>query len=178
MKHDYYGDHFQWFVGVVEDNKNDPMRLGRVRVRCFGIHSPYLNQVEIDDLPWAGVLIPGTEGGISGMGRSPTGIQQGAWVIGFFMDEEQQNPMILGSFPRVELKGEGINPLPIEPGAVHADAQAPQLPRGVSNAEKMTMAAVDRGFSPETAAAITGALAVESNLNLNPLTELLKGQQP
>lgn len=175
---DFYGDNFQWFIGVVEDNKHDPLKLGRVRVRAFGIHSPYLNQVEIDDLPWATVIVPATEGGISGVGRSPNGIEQGAWVAGFFMDEEQQNPVIFGTIPRIELPDEGINPLPIEPGAIHNDAQPAQLPRGVSNAEKMTMAAIDRGIKPEVAAAITGALAVESNPNLEPFNELLVGQQP
>ena len=29
---------FIWFNGVVED-RNDPQKLGRVRVRCVGIHT-------------------------------------------------------------------------------------------------------------------------------------------
>jgi hypothetical protein len=31
-------DGFIWFVGVVED-RNDPERLGRVRVRALGFHT-------------------------------------------------------------------------------------------------------------------------------------------
>ena len=31
-------DGFSWFVGVVED-RNDPLKLGRVRVRCLGYHT-------------------------------------------------------------------------------------------------------------------------------------------
>ena len=31
-------DGFMWFVGVVED-RNDPERLGRVRVRALGYHT-------------------------------------------------------------------------------------------------------------------------------------------
>ena len=31
-------DGFVWFTGVVED-RNDPTKLGRVRVRCVGYHT-------------------------------------------------------------------------------------------------------------------------------------------
>ena len=31
-------DGFIWFVGVVED-RADPQKLGRVRVRCLGYHT-------------------------------------------------------------------------------------------------------------------------------------------
>ena len=31
-------DGFAWFVGVVED-RDDPDKLGRVRVRCLGYHT-------------------------------------------------------------------------------------------------------------------------------------------
>ena len=36
MQDNFMGkDGFQWFVGVVED-RQDPQKLGRVRVRCLG----------------------------------------------------------------------------------------------------------------------------------------------
>ena len=31
-------DGFHWFIGVVED-RDDPARLGRARVRCLGYHT-------------------------------------------------------------------------------------------------------------------------------------------
>ena len=31
-------DGFVWFIGVVED-RNDPSKLGRVKVRCLGFHT-------------------------------------------------------------------------------------------------------------------------------------------
>ena len=37
-------DGFVWFTGVVED-RNDPSKLGRVRVRCLGLHTE--NKVDI-----------------------------------------------------------------------------------------------------------------------------------
>ena len=44
---------FEWFFGVVED-RNDPLQLGRVRVRAFGYHSgDSVNDLPLDQLPWA-----------------------------------------------------------------------------------------------------------------------------
>ena len=37
-------DGFVWFTGVVED-RNDPDKLGRVRVRCLGYHTEDLNDI-------------------------------------------------------------------------------------------------------------------------------------
>jgi len=110
---DFYGDETRWFIGVVEDN-NDPEQLGRVRVRIFGIHSPYLADIAVEDLPWATVLVSATEGGISGTGRSANGINQGAYVFGIFLDGKQsQNPMIFGSIPKIEsTDGDNIIPYP------------------------------------------------------------------
>ena len=38
-------DGFQWFIGVVED-RNDPDKAGRVRVRCLGYHSEDLSLIK------------------------------------------------------------------------------------------------------------------------------------
>ena len=39
MKRNFMGfDGFTWFQGVVEDH-NDPEQIGRVKVRCLGIHT-------------------------------------------------------------------------------------------------------------------------------------------
>ena len=165
----FYGDNIRWFIGIVEDNMNDPLKLGRVRVRAFGIHSPFLTDIPTDDLPWATIMVSATEGGISGVGRSPTGIEQGAWVFGVFMDgETSQNPLIMGTLPKMELPQENINPLQTLPGAVHGDVEFDQELRGASNAEKTFNGFVDNGFNDTVAAAVVGSLAIESNLNLNP----------
>lgn len=111
----FYGDNPRWFIGVVEDNANDPERLGRVRVRCFGIHSPYISDIAVTDLPWATVLIPPTGGGISGLGTSPTGLENGAFVFGIFLDgKHSQMPFVLGTFSKFETDtGENIIPYKI-----------------------------------------------------------------
>ncbi len=168
----FYGDSTRWFIGIVEDNMNDPLQLGRVRVRAFGIHSPFLSDIATEDLPWATVMVPATEGGISGVGRTPTGIEQGAWVFGVFLDgEASQNPMVMGTLPKIELPQENINPLPTTPNAGHGDVNYSQPLRGNSNAEKTFNAALDNGFSDVVAAAIVGTLATTSNTELNPQLE-------
>ena len=48
-------DGFVWFTGVVED-RNDPTKLGRVRVRCVGYHTDDKTKIPTEDLPWAWVL--------------------------------------------------------------------------------------------------------------------------
>lgn len=92
-------DGFIWFVGVVED-RNDPDKLGRVRVRCLGYHTEDRNTLPTADLPWAHPLIPVTSSGVSGIGQSPLGLVEGSWVVGFFRDgNAAQEAIILGSLP-------------------------------------------------------------------------------
>ena len=88
---------FQFFLGVVED-RNDPLKLGRVRVRCFGIHSEDKDEVPTERLPYAMPIMPCTSASTSGIGESPTGMVEGSWVFGFFIDgTDMQQPMILGT---------------------------------------------------------------------------------
>ena len=62
---------FKHFVGVVED-RFDPEKLGRLRVRVLGIHTADKNKIATADLPWASVVLPTTSAGISGLGQSPS----------------------------------------------------------------------------------------------------------
>jgi hypothetical protein len=85
------------FIGVIE-NRNDPEKLGRVQVRIYSIHSHNKSDVPTASLPWAMVLSPTTSPALSGIGRSPTGMIEGTWVFGLFLDEtEYQQPLVLGS---------------------------------------------------------------------------------
>ena len=97
-------DGFVWFVGVVED-RNDPLELGRVRVRCLGFHTDNLIQLPTSDLPWAHVMHPVTDPSMHGMGMSPSFLVEGTWIIGFFRDsQEKQQPVIIGSLPGIPQK--------------------------------------------------------------------------
>ena len=91
-------DGFSWFIGVVED-RADPEKAGRVRVRCLGYHTADVQKIPTEDLPWASVMMPVTAGGNSGIGVSPHFLIEGTWVVGFFRDPAKQEPVIMGALP-------------------------------------------------------------------------------
>ena len=101
MKNFMGKDGFQWFVGVVED-RQDPKKLGRVRVRCLGYHSENISDLPTSNLPWAHPMNPVTSATVSGLGQTPLGMVEGTWVVGFFQDaDEAQQPIIIGTLPGV-----------------------------------------------------------------------------
>lgn len=88
-------DGFVWWMGVVED-REDPLNLGRCKVRIFGWHSENLNEMPTDELPWAAPCV------------SPNSVMTdsspliGDYVFGFFTDGmSAQAPIILGMFPGI-----------------------------------------------------------------------------
>ena len=93
-------DGFNWFVGVIED-RNDPDKAGRVKVRCLGYHSENIQDIPTEHLPWAHVMMPVTAGANSGIGLSPHFLLEGTWVVGFFRDPAKQEPVIMGALPGV-----------------------------------------------------------------------------
>ena len=94
-------DGFIWFTGVVED-RNDPTKLGRVRVRCVGYHTADKTKIPTEDLPWAWVMQTIHTPSMNGMGHTPGFMVEGTWVIGFFRDPQTlQEPIIMGTIPGV-----------------------------------------------------------------------------
>lgn len=90
-------DGFVWFVGVVED-RLDPLKLGRVRVRVLGVHTDKKDFIPTEHLPWAHPAMPFNSASMSGIGDTPVGPVEGTWVLGFFRDGEScQEPVILGT---------------------------------------------------------------------------------
>lgn len=83
-------------IAVVE-NREDPLMLGRCKVRIFGLHTSNKIELPTDMLPWAHPLMPANSASISGIGWSPTGIVTGTVVLVTFLDEFQQQPIILGT---------------------------------------------------------------------------------
>ena len=96
-------DGFSWFIGVVED-RQDPEQAGRVRVRCLGYHSAKTEDIPMEDLPWASIMMPVTAGGNSGIGTSSHFLLEGTWVVGFFRDPAKQEPVIMGALPGMNTK--------------------------------------------------------------------------
>ena len=93
-------DGFTWFVGVVED-RIDPLQLGRVRIRCLGFHSESYDDIATADLPWAHVMHPVTDPSMQGLGNTPSFITEGSWIVGFFRDNEFQQPVVMGTLPGI-----------------------------------------------------------------------------
>tara|TARA_B100000902_G_scaffold349613_1_gene358306 strand:- start:618 stop:1712 length:1095 start_codon:yes stop_codon:yes gene_type:complete len=86
----------KYYYGIVED-RQDPLKIGRVRVRVHGIHTEKKGDISTPDLPWAQVMLPTTSAGLSGFGTQH-GLVEGSTVILFFRDEiECQQPVIIGS---------------------------------------------------------------------------------
>jgi hypothetical protein len=97
MQHIFNKDGFNWWIGVVED-RMDPEKLGRVKVRIFGYHTDSKELLPTKDLPWATPIQPITSAAISGIGSSPLGPVEGTWVIGFFLDgSDMQQPAVFGT---------------------------------------------------------------------------------
>lgn len=81
-----------WFIGNIEDI-NDPLQLGRVRVRYYGYHTENEIDLPTEALPWAIHMKPIT----GGASTSPTGMHLNNTVIGIFADGPvAQYPIILG----------------------------------------------------------------------------------
>ena len=83
--------------GIVEDRTSDPLKLGRCKVRVFGLHSANKIDLPTADLPWATIMQPVTSAALSGIGISPTGLVEGATVAIIYLDQHCQQPIIIGS---------------------------------------------------------------------------------
>jgi hypothetical protein len=113
---------FIWWVGVIED-RIDPLKLGRVKVRCVGWHSESKMELPTENLPWATPLLPLNN-------TNPYSPKEGDMVFGFFADgEAAQNPIVFGVFPKIPLNagkseeafndprsGDQLTSAPVKPG--------------------------------------------------------------
>lgn len=114
---------FVWFIGVVE-GRDDPLKLGRVRVRIYNVHSNNKSVLPTDSLPWATILMPPFSASNKQVGLSPTGLTVGSTVVGFFMDgNDNNNPVILGTFHGIPDNNNNLH-------------DVPEQARGINNLKK------------------------------------------
>ena len=93
---EYYGDQTRWFLGEVVNVKDDPLKLGRVKVKVFGVY----DDIADADLPWAQIVVPVTQGVHEEQGQY-LGILKGTQVFGIFLDgQNSQLPMVIGTVPK------------------------------------------------------------------------------
>lgn len=90
----------QFHVAIVED-RFDPLKLGRYRVRVFGSHTESLADIPVTSLPWAIPLSKNAS--MSGIGLAPNYVE-GSLVYIFFQDEDsRQMPVIVGAVAGVPI---------------------------------------------------------------------------
>lgn len=88
-------DNFVWWIGVIED-RDDPLHLGRCKVRIFGSHTENLQLIPTSSLPWAMPLYPVNDP------RRYSSPMEGEYVFGFFTDGlSSQAPVYMGVFPGI-----------------------------------------------------------------------------
>ena len=83
-----------YLYGIVED-RNDPLKVGRVRVRVHGVHTDDKSKIASPDLPWSHVIMPATTAGLGGFGIQHS-LVEGTTVFGFFRDEDMQDFVVMG----------------------------------------------------------------------------------
>lgn len=125
-------DGFSWWVGVVEDRRNDPLKLGRLRVRVLGAHTEDKTLIPTEDLFWFSTYKPVTSAATNGIGVSPTaGVVEGEWVFGYWLNEGKQDGVVFGvlsGIPQIAAQSNlGFN----DPGSPYHDL--PNAPRFISS---------------------------------------------
>ncbi len=87
-------DGFVWWMGVVED-RIDPLKLGRCRVRIAGAHTADKSIIPTNALPWAHLMLPVTD-------SSMLMVKEGDYVLGFYLDgANAQHPVLMGILPGI-----------------------------------------------------------------------------
>ncbi len=90
------------YRGVIENN-NDPLKIQRVRVRVYGIHTEKnensddtFAHVKTADLPWAEVIGGTGMGLVGGVGLSSV-LHQGTWVWVILEEGDPNKPVVIGT---------------------------------------------------------------------------------
>ena len=136
-----------FYYGVVE-NRSDPLRLGRCQVRVVGLHTHDKSQLPTSDLPWAVPVQPVTSAAMNGIGHSPIGPVEGTSVIIIFADEDQQQPIIIGTvggIPNTPAPVDKDDDGPISTGTKTENIELRTVP-GPTNGRQLTL------YDPETGA--------------------------
>jgi hypothetical protein len=171
-------DGFFWWVGEVEDVE-DPMELGRVKVRVLGYYTNVRGGTTTDlpteALPWATVMQHTSQAGNDSQGESSGQLQPGAIVMGFFLDgESAQMPLVMGVL-RVNKNGDSQDTKEfaftgekMQPGLAPG---AGQLPPGETNILKSTHRAGNQNNSvalPNSKTVAPGGIGQPANIGTQP----------
>ncbi len=94
MNEHIMGMNYVWWMGIVED-RNDPLNIGRCRVRIFHWNNDNKQMLPTEQLLWAHPIVP--------LGsRTIAPPPEGTMVKGFFMDgDAAQHPIMEGIVPGI-----------------------------------------------------------------------------
>lgn len=168
---------FYWWHGVVED-VNDPLMLGRCRVRIFGYHTDNVLDLPTEDLPWAYPMQPITSAALSGIGQSPTGLLTGSHVFGFFRDgDDGQDAVVMGSFGGIPRQNPETQIGFHDPSKRYPPTQEgvdeKLYPIGVSVAEEQDTNRLARNDSPDLMAqSVVGLKSVTRTVNVQSVPDM------
>ena len=94
-------DGFTWWVGQVEGTASDEENNKggyRYKVRIVGDHTSNKEVLPTEDLPWCSVIMPVTVPFMPGnIGGGHPQLVKGCWVTGYYLDNDKQKPIIMGS---------------------------------------------------------------------------------
>lgn len=185
---------YKWFIAQVATDQNEVVKEGewsdmhgdRVKIRITGKHPKSNDNLSDDNLPWAIVAkstLHGSKNYVS------SGIWGGEWVIGFFLDEGEQQPVIThvlnnnlpdyevnksNSFKRVSRYNSGMKPGKHE----ITTGDKPAGPTGINKEDFLNMKVdVPSALDPTNSYKVNGItydtatgrpITDDSNIDLNP----------
>ena len=98
-------DGFNWWVGQIEGTASDEENNKggyRYKVAIVGDHPQDKKLLPTKNLPWATVMMPVNVPFMPGnTGGAHPQLIPGCWVIGFYLDNDKQKPIIMGSIGQV-----------------------------------------------------------------------------
>lgn len=160
----------KFYTGCVED-RDDPLKVGRCKVRVVGLHTEDKTELPTKDLPWAQPVLPITEAGTSGVGKAPVGPVPGTWVLVMFMDVDEQIPIMMGTLTGVSQKEDAFEGNNIQQPLVVNNFQLDGSPAPAANAPVPPPASTAAAGSTDK---LPPGKVVSTEKVLGPLAKLVK----
>jgi len=160
----------KFYTGCVED-RDDPLKVGRCKVRVVGLHTEDKTELPTKDLPWAQPVLPITEAGTSGVGKAPVGPVPGTWVLVMFMDVDEQIPIMMGTLTGVSQKEDAFDGNNVQQPLVVNNVQLDGSPSPAANAPVPPPAETSAAGSADK---LPAGKVVSTEKVLGPLAKLVK----